>query len=27
VTGFHLYVHDESQGWRPTHRFTLAAEH
>jgi 2'-5' RNA ligase len=23
VDGFHLYVHDESQGWQPTHHFTL----
>ena len=25
VAGFHLYVHDDSQGWRPTHHFPLAA--
>ena len=24
-TGFHLYVHDDAQGWRPTHDFALAA--
>jgi 2'-5' RNA ligase len=27
VEGFHLYVHDDSQGWRPTHHFTLAGGH
>ncbi len=26
VTGFHLYVHDAADGWRPTHRFALASE-
>lgn len=24
VTGFHLYVHDATRGWRPTHEFALA---
>lgn len=23
VTSFHLYVHDETAGWRPTHEFRL----
>jgi 2'-5' RNA ligase len=27
VTGFHLYVHDDSRGWRPTHHFALAGGH
>ena len=25
VDGFHLYVHDADQGWRPTREFTLQA--
>jgi 2'-5' RNA ligase len=25
VTEFHLYVHDEQAGWRPTHAFLLGA--
>ncbi len=24
VSGFHLYVHDEAEGWRPTREFPLA---
>ncbi len=24
VTRFHLYVHDEAEGWRPTRDFRLA---
>ncbi len=27
VEGFHLYVHDDSRGWRPTHHFALAGGH
>jgi 2'-5' RNA ligase len=26
VTRFHLYVHDESEGWRPTRDFALSAD-
>ena len=25
VTGFHLYVHDDATGWRPTRDFPLGA--
>jgi 2'-5' RNA ligase len=25
VSGFHLYVHDDADGWQPTHCFALAA--
>ena len=25
VVGFHLYVHDEDEGWRPTRHFPLSS--